>query len=586
MITSLRLANFKGFEEFTVRFRGQAFLAGPNNAGKSTVLSALRVAARLERIARRRTVDREVKERGSVIPAYSFSSEEVGLVDENLRHEFRQEEVRLELIFKGNARLTAVWPAPTAQRDPYFYLVTADRAFVRRPRELDSSIGTFGAVPVLTPVDQEEEIRSDKYLRAAVDSRLASRHFRNQLRLLKQDWHTADASANRLDEFFAFARPWLPSLRLRELHDRSSEGSPYLDLYYEEGPRRTLKEVFWAGDGMQIWVQLLFHVYRLQHVDSLLLDEPEVFLHPDLQRRLVRLLETTGQQAIVATHAPDMLAEASQDSVVWIERSRRAAVRAPNPAVLLELSRALGTNFSLPLGRALRARVVLFVEGLDMKMIRNLAATLGFEHVAHEEAVVVQRLIGFSNWEHVEPFAWLTETLLQGSVALVVFLDRGYQTNTAADAIIERLGRVSVAAHVWTRKELESYLLVPDAIARLSGADASWILDQLVETTETMKHALAARRLQERLKEDVDADHHQVTVTEAFWNEFDTEWRDVQWRLGVCDPKKLMSELNRALASAGHETISAQRLSAELEEDEIADELRGALASVEEKARG
>lgn len=42
-IDRLRLIRYKGFEEFTVQLRTQSLLVGPNNAGKSTIITALRV---------------------------------------------------------------------------------------------------------------------------------------------------------------------------------------------------------------------------------------------------------------------------------------------------------------------------------------------------------------------------------------------------------------------------------------------------------------------------------------------------------------------------------------------------------------
>jgi AAA15 family ATPase/GTPase len=54
MIQQVSLHNFKAFERFTLDLRGDAYLAGPNNAGKSTLIAAIRVAAGLLRIAMRR----------------------------------------------------------------------------------------------------------------------------------------------------------------------------------------------------------------------------------------------------------------------------------------------------------------------------------------------------------------------------------------------------------------------------------------------------------------------------------------------------------------------------------------------------
>src|SRR5688500_8020666 len=44
MIKRLILTNFKGFEQFTVGFGSETFLVGPNNAGKSTIIAALRAS--------------------------------------------------------------------------------------------------------------------------------------------------------------------------------------------------------------------------------------------------------------------------------------------------------------------------------------------------------------------------------------------------------------------------------------------------------------------------------------------------------------------------------------------------------------
>ena len=51
MIRSLSLKNFKAFETFRVSFNGDAYLVGPNNAGKSTVIAALRSVANMVRMA-------------------------------------------------------------------------------------------------------------------------------------------------------------------------------------------------------------------------------------------------------------------------------------------------------------------------------------------------------------------------------------------------------------------------------------------------------------------------------------------------------------------------------------------------------
>jgi predicted ATP-dependent endonuclease of OLD family len=46
-IQRVELHGFRAFERFSLPLRGDSYLAGPNNAGKSTLIGALRVAAQM-----------------------------------------------------------------------------------------------------------------------------------------------------------------------------------------------------------------------------------------------------------------------------------------------------------------------------------------------------------------------------------------------------------------------------------------------------------------------------------------------------------------------------------------------------------
>jgi len=45
MITQLRIKNYRCFEDHTVTFKDTAIIVGPNNAGKSTIIEALRLVS-------------------------------------------------------------------------------------------------------------------------------------------------------------------------------------------------------------------------------------------------------------------------------------------------------------------------------------------------------------------------------------------------------------------------------------------------------------------------------------------------------------------------------------------------------------
>jgi hypothetical protein len=89
MLRQLRLTRYKGFSEFQISFGDQAFLVGPNNAGKTMIIAALRLCASLLAQARRLRPDGAREFDGRWYYAYNFAASPLGFIDENVRHEFR-----------------------------------------------------------------------------------------------------------------------------------------------------------------------------------------------------------------------------------------------------------------------------------------------------------------------------------------------------------------------------------------------------------------------------------------------------------------------------------------------------------------
>lgn len=427
---------------------------------------------------------------------------------------------------------------------------------------------------MLAPVENEEELLTTKYVRDNLDGRLASRHFRNQLLLL------SDASSGEdLDAFLEFARPWLSEIEIKELSQHTGERNVVLDLYYTEPERRAMKELTWAGDGLQIWLQLLLHVFRLRDRDVIVLDEPDVFLHPDLQRRLVWLLESLPAQTITATHSSEVLVEASPGSVVWIDKTRRSSVSSPTDSELSDLTRSLGTQFNIRLARALRAKCVLFVEGKDAKTLRQFARAIGAPRVANERGIAIIPLQGFDNWTHIEPFAWMSEALLEQSVEVFALLDRDYRPESECRALRDRLRKVNVYCHVWRRKELESYLLETATIARLTGAGEPWVEDALASAAEEHEDEVFAQITADAIRR-FRHDQKTQAITEAR-KLFREAWQDRTGRKWLAPPELVLHGLNRRLADAGFSTTSFEALARQISADELAAEVAGFLERIE-----
>lgn len=557
-------------------FGKQAFLVGPNNAGKSTVIAALRTGAGVLRLARSRSANERDMQDGIARYGHLVTGPRVGLVEENLRHEFHPGETKLVFHFSKDARLEITWAEDPDELPAAFCTFQHRGSNLRRPLQVRAAFPSIGVVPVLTPVDLSEVALSDDHLRASVETRLASRHTRNHLyQLTLQD---SETHRNGFEEFKAFAQPWISELELGRLDHHMTDEGTSLDLYYSESGGRHPKEIFWAGDGMQIWVQLLLHLFRLREAEVIVLDEPDLFLHADMQRRLVSLLEQTKTQVITATHSPEVLAEARQDSVVWIARNRRRGIRAPKPELLSSLSSALGTQFNLRLARALRAKAVVFVEGDDTRILRNLGRTLGARALSDERRLVTIPLRGFDRWHGVEPFSWMLSEFLEGSVAAWVILDRDYRTDESVAEVEKRLKAAGAHPHIWERHELENYLLCAPAIERISGASTAAVETALKKAVEAQADEVRAGLTREAAR-GTDVGKASVTAQKRIKG----LWRG-EGKLTISPGKEVLSALNRSLQKNKHTAVSARALSQEMTDEEIPKEMRLLLRAIEDSA--
>ncbi|MFN8151431.1 MAG: hypothetical protein U0R24_09960, partial [Solirubrobacterales bacterium] len=287
-------------------------------------------------------------------------------------------------------------------------------------------------------------------------------------------------------------------------------------------------------------------------------------------------------QVITATHSSEVLAEVPAESVVWVSRSRKNSVRAPGPELMGEISGVLGTGFNLRLARALRARLVVFVEGDDTKVLRELATVAGAEAISAEREVVVIPLKGFDRWRGVEVFAWVLQDFLEGSVPTWVFLDRDVRDDKTVEEIESALKKAGANPHVWQKHELENYLVVSSPISRASGAPVGFVDDAIDEALEELKEPLRARYTNElmagrgKLKDPGKA-------AIAANKRLERVWTSRAKRVDAVPGKELLAGVRRRLQDAGHEAVGDRSLAREFRAKEIAPELFEALATLEKQ---
>lgn len=488
----------------------------------------------------------------------------LGLDTENLRHEFRDNPATIDVVFSDRHSATLVWPAEHEGETPFAYLRPANRGQPTRPKEVEGLYPQLGLVPVLSPMERTESVLADEYVRTNYESPITSRHARNHLLQLQ------DSGA--LESFFVFARPWLREIEVKHVRRQYGEGESRVDVFFLESGFRAEKEIAWLGDGMQVWLQLLFHLYRLRHHDVVVLDEPDVYLHADLKRRLVRLLESLPGQFVMASHSSEILAEVDQGAILYVDRTRNSAIRAKNPERLEMISRSVGSAFNLRLAKALRAKLLLFVEGDDMRILTLIAHRLGLTHLANEEGLAVVPLGGFDAWREARGVIDLLGEFLEGGLATFVILDRDYRSDGERLAAIQRLTADSSEAHVWERKELESYLIEPQFIADATGADEGSVLEHLETATAGLRTSVFGKLVQRR-QEEQGRGVATGTVAAHLLTEFDGQWKDLRWRLRRGPAKEIMKAYNQESGASVNARLLARNVSRDGLDPEMVDVL-------------
>jgi energy-coupling factor transporter ATP-binding protein EcfA2 len=406
--------------------------------------------------------------------------------------------------------------------------------------------------------------------------RLSSRHFRNQLLILKQ--------LNKLQAFFDFANEWTSDLRLTDL--RVSSDGTGIDVFYVEGQRRLERELAWAGDGMQVWWQILHHVFRNADLPTIVLDEPEVFLHPDLQRRLARLLESTEKQVIVATHSSELLAEVDSKNIALVDRGTRSARKIKTNSGLLGIADQIGSRFNLGLARALRSRVVLFLEGQDAQLLRIAARIADLPAIDKESGVAIVEMDGFSPHVHVEAFEWLCADYLASAVKPYVVLDRDYKSEVQLDRVKARFGKLQIPVHIWARKEVESYLLQPPLIARKSGITVTDVEKLLDEVTEDLKAEVLSQVASHAMEAEAGPKMDKATILLRTTAGFESSWGDRNFRLARSPAKLVLAGLNRRLQSSGRKAVTFPALAKVQHVDEVDPEILKVLREISALATG
>lgn len=307
---SVQFRNFKALEHFSIRLASLNILIGPNNSGKSTVLSAFRVLESGLRRARAKKAEL-VRIGDDVRYGYYLSEETVPMSVENVHTDYVEEDATVTFRLSNGSRLILLFPA---NGGIVFHCETNGRP-VTTPSAFRQAfpIGVV-SVPVLGPLEHNEEFVQQETVVRELSTHRASRHFRNY-------WHYFPEG---FDTFAKLVSERWPGMTVSP-PDPPDYASKTIAMFCREN--RMTRELYWAGFGFQVWCQLLTHISRATTSTILVIDEPEIYLHPEVQRQLLEIVRNSGPAVLLATHSAEVVAEAEPSEVLLVQKTDRAARR-------------------------------------------------------------------------------------------------------------------------------------------------------------------------------------------------------------------------------------------------------------------
>ncbi len=193
-------------------------------------------------------------------------------------------------------------------------------AFTSTAREVDSrslalecESPAIAILPQIRPLEDYARVQRADYVRKCIDTHLSSRQFRNQIRYFKQHFESFRD---------LFQQTW-QGIRVSEFNSVDAAYDDELELLLtDEG---FVAEAANFGHGLQMWLQIIWFIARTPCESVVVLDEPDVYMHPEQQAKLIFLLRERFRQCLLSTHSEQIINSCSSNELLRLHRKIRVS---------------------------------------------------------------------------------------------------------------------------------------------------------------------------------------------------------------------------------------------------------------------
>ncbi|NDY71358.1 ATP-dependent endonuclease [Desulfobacter hydrogenophilus] len=455
MISNIQIQNFRGFYNHSLRFKKSCIIVGKNNAGKSTVVEALRLVSLITNKYRTSVYKKRPTwlDAPSGLIGVSPSIKNIGINFDTIFFHYGSSPSIITAEFNDKNRITIY----VGDGGKIFAVLRNSRGTIvkTRSKALKLNLTPINIFPQVGPVQKKEMILNSDYVKSNIGSHLSSLHFRNQLYLFPE----------LFQKFKEAVEETWPSVTVKELIATGELDEKQLSFQVRN--ENFVAEVAEMGHGLQVWLQIIWFLTRVSNNSTVILDEPDVYMHADLQRRLIRFLRNKYNQILITTHSTEIMAEVGPEDILVIDKEKPESTYANTFPIVQTLIEQIGSAQNIHMARLWNAKRLILVEGKDIKLLKIFQNSLFPNSDAPFDAIPNMSLGGWGGWNYAIGSSMLLKNSLNQNIFTYCIFDSDYHTAEEISTRLDQANDKGIFLHIWSKKEIENYLLIPSALQRV-----------------------------------------------------------------------------------------------------------------------
>ena len=570
MIKKMTLKNYRCFEDYTINFKDETLIVGENNAGKSTIIEALRIiSVTANKLFKNRqyinandslNIPKNIRGFNLNLDAYKVDLRSIVY--------FYKENINAEIIaeFENNV-IFKIYLNPECVFATIYNKSGENIKSITNAKKMNENDLKVNIMPHLNLIREKEKKLATETIERDQYTYLSSLHFRNEILLYKNDYF----------------------LKFKNIAEKIWNGLCIDDVEYSSDNDEVLfwikdnqftSELGLMGSGLQMYLQIIWFIAKTGSGATIILDEPDVYLHPNLQKKIFNYIKSMNTQIIIATHSVELISEADFKNVFQIDKTRRIQRYSNGLSNVQNIVEKIGSVQNMSLLRLGLSKKCIFVEGLDMKLLNKFYKILYPEKIELLSDLPIIELGSFTRYEQALGVSKLFYKETEGNFKCICILDRDYRMENELNRIKKNAEDAHLNLHIWERKELESYLINPNVLYKFIKDNVSYedFINGLNYALDSFYYELMDQY--SNAIHEVDRSKNIQTTNQEARLYIDARWDSLDKKLRLINGKNLLSFIIKYMKGQYKVSINENKILDKFSVEDVDKEIKNVIDSI------